>query len=582
MISSKSIENHAVTKIETMANNTMKINPYINSNDNKISFDGELEIYDSEDINKTSYLGAIQIQVKGKQVAKRGEKVIHRNNVKINDLKAYEKEGGVYYFVVYLIVENGKVIDNQLYGRQLHQIYLNSLLEKDQNSTTIEMYEIEDENILYKNCLNYLKTKRQQSYINQLKIKDIEKEPIYISTPENIIFDGRGFPLNDFYSYRHINSSKVELTIPDGILKMEKLKTTKKRKIKKNNKVIFEGLIDFEITKEMTALIIDNIFELQMCETTKKSKYKMLPFKNLDIKSDTFYIINEISKGGIFWIDTVKLNVEPFKIDIYRIKKDLDKLNVKLVEYSNLIPKNINLKPDSFIKQMREIVGLYELLENKDFEGFKMNSNNFYKLNFCGKKLLFYKYNSELYNVYSMEFMNRFEIFTKDMVEKVPIIYIFTKSKIKDILNFDINLVKKFIETDNLNEPSDFKWEKVNNFSLELIDVYDYTKTIEYLDLAEYILHKLDNKDNDKRFINLINKAQIMKRKNIEVKEIISELIELHSKLISVDKELAYLNINVIAGSKQEAETRYQNLDKNNLKNFEDYPIFKLYQDLVN
>ena len=50
---------------------------------------------------------------------------------------------------------------------------------------------------------------------------------------------------------------------------MEKLKTTKKEKLK-NNKVIFEGLIDFEITKEMTALIIDNIFELQMCETTKK------------------------------------------------------------------------------------------------------------------------------------------------------------------------------------------------------------------------------------------------------------------------------------------------------------------------
>lgn len=59
-----------------------------------------------------------------------------------------------------------------------------------------------------------------------------------------------------------------------------------------------------------------------------------------------------------------------------------------------------------------------------------------------------------------MEFMNRFEIVTKDMVEKVPIIYIFTKSEIKDILNFDINLVKKFIETDKLNELSDFKWEK--------------------------------------------------------------------------------------------------------------------------
>ncbi|WRN75953.1 hypothetical protein T8833_14830 [Staphylococcus aureus] len=91
-------------------------------------------------------------------------------------------------------MENGKVIDNQLYGRQLHQIYLNSLLEKDQNSTTIEMYEIEDENILYKNCLNYLKTKRQQSYINQLKIKDIEKEPIYINTQKISFLMDEDFP----------------------------------------------------------------------------------------------------------------------------------------------------------------------------------------------------------------------------------------------------------------------------------------------------------------------------------------------------------------------------------------------------
>ena len=49
-----------------------------------------------------------------------------------------------------------------------------------------------------------------------------------------------------------------------------------------------------------------------------------------------------------------------------------------------------------------------------------------------------------------MEFMNRFEIVTKDMVEKVPIIYIFTKSEIKDILNFDINLVKNLLRQINL------------------------------------------------------------------------------------------------------------------------------------
>ena len=66
-----------------------------------MSFDGE--VYDSENLSK-NFVGKIQVQ--GKEVAKRGGKVIHRSNVKMNDLKAYQREGGVYYFVVYLIVEN--------------------------------------------------------------------------------------------------------------------------------------------------------------------------------------------------------------------------------------------------------------------------------------------------------------------------------------------------------------------------------------------------------------------------------------------------------------------------------------------
>ena len=35
-----------------MATNTLKINPDINSNDTKMSFDGELEVYDSENLSK--------------------------------------------------------------------------------------------------------------------------------------------------------------------------------------------------------------------------------------------------------------------------------------------------------------------------------------------------------------------------------------------------------------------------------------------------------------------------------------------------------------------------------------------------
>ena len=62
-----------------MATNTLKINPDINSYYTEMSFDGELEVYDPENLNK-NFVGKIQVQVKGKEVAKRGGKIIRRSN----------------------------------------------------------------------------------------------------------------------------------------------------------------------------------------------------------------------------------------------------------------------------------------------------------------------------------------------------------------------------------------------------------------------------------------------------------------------------------------------------------------------
>lgn len=69
-MNSKIIEREATLEIESMATNTLKINPDINSNDTKMSFDGELEVYDSENLSKKNFVGKIQVQVKGKEVLK--------------------------------------------------------------------------------------------------------------------------------------------------------------------------------------------------------------------------------------------------------------------------------------------------------------------------------------------------------------------------------------------------------------------------------------------------------------------------------------------------------------------------------
>ncbi|MCE5158601.1 hypothetical protein KJC32_04690 [Staphylococcus epidermidis] len=500
----------------------------------------------------------------------------------MNDLKAYQREGGVYYFVVYLIVENKKVVEKQVYGKQLHQLDLQLLLQKKQKSVTIKMYEIENEKILYSNCLKYIKEKRLQNQVDQVKVKKKEKALSYIATPENIVMDHRGLPLNDFYGYIKIDSSELNVTIPNEVLSLEKVKRVNKKQITKEGKLLFEGMVGIETSKDSISITIDDIFKIQTFESDNKSTYTMLPFNKLNIAEQSFNVINELSKGGEFFLDEIQLVIEPFEININEIKETINKLKIKLLEYSNLLSFNVSLKPTEFDKQMNEIKGLLELLKYKNFKDFKMNNNGYYKMKFCGKFILLFKDNTSLYNVYSNEFMDRFEAITKEESVQMPIVYTLTRDMIVDVLNFDINVIKECVESDKISIQSDIKWEKLNNFALELIAAYDETQRIDLLELAEYILNNLLNYDNDKMFMNLINQAQIIKRrKNMVDEKLLSDLFELKDKLIDIDKEIATLYINVVSGSKQEAKIRYETLNAADLEIFNAYPIFNLYKKLI-
>lgn len=69
-MNSKIIEREATLEIESMATNTLKINPDINSNDTKMSFDGELEVYDSENLSKKISLEKYKFKLKEKKYLK--------------------------------------------------------------------------------------------------------------------------------------------------------------------------------------------------------------------------------------------------------------------------------------------------------------------------------------------------------------------------------------------------------------------------------------------------------------------------------------------------------------------------------
>lgn len=145
-------------------------------------------------------------------------------------------------------------------------------------------------------------------------------------------------------------------------------------------------------------------------------------------------------------MNQIQLEIEPFEINIIEIKETINKLNIKLSEYSNLISFNLSLKPTEFDKQMNEIKGLLELLEHKNFKDFKIHNNRYYKMKFCGKFILLFKDDTSLYNVYSNDFMDRFKAVTKEESVQMSIVYTLTRDMIVDVLNFDINVIKECIE----------------------------------------------------------------------------------------------------------------------------------------
>ena len=54
-------------------------------------------------------------------------------------------------------------------------------------------------------------------------------------------------------------------------------------------------------------------------------------------------------------MDQIQLVIQPFEINIIEIKETINKLNIKLSEYSNLLSFDVSLKSTEFDKQMNEI-----------------------------------------------------------------------------------------------------------------------------------------------------------------------------------------------------------------------------------
>ena len=122
------IENAGVDAVSDYFNFTETLDPSIPKRDKEPVWDGKLFLYKdgSDKQSKTGLIGFIPVQVKGRQFKDQSKtKITHKINV--NDVKVYQKNGGVAFFVVYV---NADTTKKKIYYRVLAPIDLRKIRKK--------------------------------------------------------------------------------------------------------------------------------------------------------------------------------------------------------------------------------------------------------------------------------------------------------------------------------------------------------------------------------------------------------------------------------------------------------------------
>lgn len=125
------IEKLATSAVQMSIAKTDKLSSYINSGDKEPCWDGNIYIHEGKNRTKTN-LKKVATQVKGKLVKNKDVKETIHYSISKDDLHAYMMNGGTMFFVVYIDMETGNTL--QIYYASLLPFMINSILKEEKKS----------------------------------------------------------------------------------------------------------------------------------------------------------------------------------------------------------------------------------------------------------------------------------------------------------------------------------------------------------------------------------------------------------------------------------------------------------------
>lgn len=528
------IENAGVDAVSDYFNFTETLDPSIPKKDKEPVWDGKLYLYKngSDKQSRTGLIGIIPVQVKGRQFKDFSKPKI-TYSVNVNDVKLYQNNGGVAFFVVYV---NADTSEKKIYYRLLAPIELRKIakIAGKKKEISIVFNELPDRGKVvelkfldfYNDCL------KQHSFSNQepIHFQDVEKEiasfNIQFTSPTNNQLEAlRQFTSSSHFCYVTLKNDPTKTPHPLGEGRFH-FKAQRSADIPVTiNGIKYYEQVDCEIIDGQAYIVIDNCLRLPFLtspdEVGKVKTTKVnLDYKLLSQRLRNYEFILALKDMPIINIGDFQIKVEGINIsnEIERIhetdknlKTVLDRLNVsedlRIDILSEREINNINTLIDHYINGEHIITE-----EDVDHQLVRIELGNI-TLMFLAEKVE----EPNLYKFHSVHDLSDFVFSTENDLGYhvlMPAFFVFDADTFRDISNISY---ETFVDECNLNKSNDNRFYQGLNWSiLRMLSAYDQQKVKKQalINTTKALNQWLIENDPDKNatFVHELNRLQIIKR----------------------------------------------------------------------
>lgn len=594
------IEEWGADAVKAAISKTDTLHAFIEKNDKRPFWDGEVFIYKSNDWRNINFIGKVQVQVKGK--AARTKDLLKSEisfSPRVVDLLNYEKNSGVIYFVVLIDKENNE--HRKIYYNELTPHKIRTLIEGKEEQKTLRVlfkeFPLNKFNI--QNLFHRFHLSSSQSYlpiitIDKLNtIKDIEKITFTVieANPDLIPKNTYDILFHDkaFWTVKqkgHPTPYQIEIAEKIDL----KISTLEKQDIIVNGEK-FEKYLSIERGSDYIAFKFGESVILKYPKDGKKGKLTYTHSDKLTqrIKDFNFLILFMenalIQKENGETIELGAFNKET-EFNISELKKELqtylqiDEFWKSIGVYDEFIIGNINL--NSSMEELEVIAnsinGKYNVISGLD-------TNNPVTL----VKKAISNFTLLLFFVVEDKDKKKFKIYNFTDYER-KFVYIID-GKEHEASRYSALKPIDYIEVSNINFSDilkSFKQIKITDNNIYTYFNLDLLKLLMAYDMHENKPHKilkaaqdiakwlLDKSDDDlQNEIKVINYLQALKRERTLTDKENIKLYEIERN----SEELLYkIGANILLDNYKVAQIQFEKLSDVEKEKFKTFPIYNLWK----